>query len=122
MSRLHRRNFLPAVILNLILWIISGLIIFFLNPEKNLQFIIYNLQLNIFLNVILFFFTLTLSLALTLALLFGNTRRGFLISLFFIFILLLRLLKIAHWWTILVLGIVFSTLEAYFVRRKQKTI
>jgi len=121
-TRVHRRNFLPTAIVNLALWIGCVLIVFFVNPEKSFQFSVFSFQLKAFPNIFLFFLAFTLSLTLTLALLFGNTRRGFLISLFFIFILLLRLLKIAHWWTILVLGIVFSTLEAYFVRRKQKTI
>ncbi|PIQ70126.1 hypothetical protein COV89_02130 [Candidatus Shapirobacteria bacterium CG11_big_fil_rev_8_21_14_0_20_40_12] len=105
------------------MWIISGLIIFFLNPEKNLQFIIYNLQLNIFLNVILFFFTLTLSLALTLALLFGNTRRGFLASLFLVSVLILKLHKVSCWWSILIsfIFILFLELLIFFRHKKQNS-
>ncbi len=122
MTRLHRRNFLPTAIVNLVLWIICGLIIVFLDPEKISKFLVFKFELNIYPNIILFFVILTLSFFLTLALLFGNTRRGVLASLFFTFILLLRLLDIAHWWTILVLGIIISMLEVYFVRRKQKTI
>lgn len=122
MTRLHRRNFLPTAIVNLVLWIICGLIIVFLDPEKKLSLSLITYHSSFSINIILFFLTLTLSFTLTMALLFGNTRRGFLASLSFTFILLLRLLGIAHWWTILVLGIVISILEVYFVRRKQKTI
>ena len=96
MTRLHRRNFLPAFIVNLILWISTIFIVIFLDPEKNVQFTIYNLQLKIFPNILLLFFILTLSLTLTFALLFGNTRRGFIASLFIVSLLLLKMFKIFH--------------------------
>lgn len=122
MARLHRRNFLPTAIVNLILWIACGLIVFFLDPNENFKFHISNFKLFIYPNIILFFLALTLSLTLALALLFGNTRRGFLSSLFIISILLLRLLKLAYWWTVLPLGALLLILEVLFIQRKQKTI
>ena len=75
MSPLHRRNFLSTVIVNLFLWATCGLIIFFLDPNK-------------YLNVVLFFIALTL----TFALLFANTRRGFLVSLAIVGVLILKIL------------------------------
>jgi len=79
MSPLHRRNFLSTVIVNLFLWATCGLIIFFLDPNK-------------YLNVVLFFIALTLALTLTFALLFANTRRGFLVSLAIVGVLILKIL------------------------------
>ncbi len=114
----HRRNFLPTAIMNLILWVACGLIVFLLDPDKNLQFIIYNLQLNVFSNLILFFLTLTLTLTLTLALLLGNTRRGLLLTLFFDGFLLLQLFKLTNWLTLVFLFLILLVLEIYFSRRK----
>ena len=114
MARLHRRNFLPTVIVNLILWIVCGLIILFLNPQKIAPFQISNFKFQIFPNICLFFLVLTLSLTLTLALLFGNTRRGFLTSIFIVSILILKLLKIFYWWSILTSFILTLTIELYF--------
>lgn len=102
MNRLHRRNFLPTVIVNLILWIICGLIVLFLDPKNILHITYPILHIDIFPNIILFFITLTFTLTLTLALLFGNTRRGFLTSIFIISILIFKLLKIFYWWSILI--------------------
>lgn len=97
-----RRNFLPTVIINLVLWIVFGLIIFFLNPNQNFKFHPAiggtNFKLLIYPNIILFFLALTLSLTLTLALLFGNTRRGFVVSLILVVILCLRVTKVTEWY------------------------
>ncbi len=79
MPLLRRRNFLPTVIVNLFLWATCGLIIFFLDPNK-------------YLNVVLFFIALTPALTLTFALLLGNTRRGFLVSLAIVGLLILKIL------------------------------
>ncbi len=96
MPPLHRRNFLPTVIVNLFLWAICGLIIFFLDPNNNFKFQILNFKLPVYPNIILFFITLALSLTLTLALLFGNTRRGFLVSLAIVGALILQITKQAR--------------------------
>jgi len=79
MPPLHRRNFLPTVIVTLFFWVVCGTIVFFLDPEKNL-------------NVVLFFITIALTLTLTFALLLGNTKKGFLLSLLISLFLLSRLI------------------------------
>lgn len=79
MARLHRRNFLPTVIVNCFLWGTCGLLIYFTNPEN-------------FLNIILFFVFFFLALFLTLALIFGNTRRGFLVALGIVGVLIVKIL------------------------------
>ncbi len=79
MPLLRRRNFLPTVIISILLWASLGIIVFFLNPDK-------------YPNIILFFFTFTLALTLTLALLVGNTKKGFLLALVISLFLLSRLI------------------------------
>lgn len=120
MARLHRRNFLPTVIVNLILWIIWGLIIIFLDPEKIVNCTFYIVHFNLHFNVVLFFLALTLSLTLTFALLLCNTRRGFLVSLFIISILLLKLFKFLHWWLMLILLVLTIGLELHFSAKRKK--
>jgi len=120
MPPLHRRNFLPTTIVAVILWIACGLIIAFLDPEKNFKFQISNFKFVFYPNIILFLLTLTLSLTLTLALLFGNTRRGVLTSLFLISLLLLRLFKCLYWWFIPILLVVTLTVEFLLSTRNRK--
>lgn len=92
MTYLHRRNFLPTVIVNLLLWITCGLIVFFLDPNNNFKFQIFNFKFLIYPHIILFLFALTLSLTLSLALLLANTRRGFLLAILIVSVLIIRLL------------------------------
>ena len=120
MTRLHRRNFLPAFILNLILLVITILIVFLLGPEKSTPFQISNFKFQIFLNIILFFLCSFLFLAFTLSLLLAQTRRGFLISLLINTILFLRLIRQAQWWNIVLLVGFFSCLELFFSKRNKK--
>jgi hypothetical protein len=77
MVRKYRRNFLPAFIITVLLWLAVAFIVFKTSPDLG--------------NIFLFFLSLTPALALTLALLLGNTRRGFLLSLCVICFLILRL-------------------------------
>jgi len=121
MPPVQRRNFLPTVIVNIILWITCGLIVLFLNPEKLSKLLIANHQLLFPINIILFFLALTLSLTLTLALLFSNTRRGFFLALFFIGFLILRLTKFASWWNI-VLVLAFLILPEIYFSKKTKIL
>lgn len=113
MARLHRRNFLSTVMLNLLLWISTILIVIFLNPDNNLQFAICNSQLHISPNVILFFIALTLSLSLTLTLLFGNTRQGLLLALLSIGSLILHLVRVLNLFTFALLFLTLLIIEIF---------
>jgi len=117
MARLHRRNFLPTAIINLILWITCGLIIFLLDPNNNFKFPILNFNFSIFPNIILFFLTFTQALTLTLALLLGNTRRGFFCSMIIVSLLFLRLNKLAYWWNVVLVIAVFLFTELSLSRK-----
>lgn len=127
MTKLHRRNFLPTVMFNLILWISTVLIVFFLDPEKIVNFKLYLprgeagiVHFDLRFNMVLFFIALTLSLTLTLSLLFGNTRRGFIASLFITSVLILRLTKFFYWWPILILLVSATSLELFLANRHKK--
>ncbi len=100
----HRRNFLPTLIVNLLLWMLLAFIIVKVPPD--------------FYNTALFFILLALSLTLTLALLLGNTRRGFFLALLFAGFLILRLVREASWLNLALLLAIFLTSELYFSRRK----
>lgn len=118
MARLHRRNFLPSFILNLVLWISTILIVVFLDPEKIVNFTFYIVHFNLHPNVALFFLSLTLSLTLTFALLFANTRRGLFLATFVTLALFLRLEKLGYWYNLLFLFIILLSLEIYISKRK----
>lgn len=120
MTRLHRRNFLPAFILNIILLVITILIVFLLDPEKQIQLLIANYKLLITFYVIVFFLSLSLTLTLTFSFLFANTRRGFFMSLFINTVLFLRLIRQAQWWNIVLLVGFFLCLELFFSKRNKK--
>jgi len=99
----HRRNFLPALILTCLFWVAFGLIIFYVSPEERFS-------------LLPFFFALFGALTLTLALLFGNTRRAFLLTLGIALFLVFRLLEMANPLNLILLfGTIFS-LEIYFSR------
>jgi hypothetical protein len=98
MTRKNRRNFLPTFIVSALLWLALAFIVFRTSPDDQI-------------NIVLFFVTLVLALALTLALLFGNSRRGFLGSLLLAGFLLLRLISLANWLNIILLSAAFGALE-----------
>ena len=119
MARLHRRNFLHAFIVNIVSWIITIIIILFFDPEKlvSLSFSTFHFLLPV--NILLFFLALTISITLTFSFLFVSTRRGFFLSLFVDIFLVLRLIKQAFWWNILILTALFIFLELFFSRKRQ---
>lgn len=119
MARKHRRNFLPTFVVNFILWLSVALIIFKLSPDQSLSLTIRDLRFTIHANIILFLLALTLSLTLTLALVFGHTRRGLFLALFFDACLLLRLIKQATWLNFFLILALFLTTEFYFSLRQE---
>ncbi len=117
----HRRNFLPTLIVNLLLWILLALVVFKLPPDQVQILTIYGSRLTIHGNIILFFLVLTLSLTLTLALLLGNTRRGFFLTFFLDSLLFLKMFKFLNWINFLLLSAILLTLEFYFSRHLRLT-
>jgi len=113
----HRKNFLPAFIVNLILWFLWIIVVFFLSPSRSSLFVIHNSKIIISTNIIAFFLALTLALTLTFAFIFANTRRGFLLAVLVNGILFFRMIKLASWWNILLLFLVLIAIELFFSRK-----
>lgn len=115
----RRRNFLPALIINILFWLSWFYVIFKIPPDLQKQLIFGQQELSIPLAYFFFFLSLLFSLSLTLAFVFSNSRRGFFLSLFICGILLLRLIKQAHFLNLLLLGGIFACLEVYFSKKSQ---
>ncbi len=101
---LKRKNFLPSLIANLLLWASLGFIIYFLDPFS-------------FGAIFLFFIVLFLSLLFTTALIFGNTRRGLLLSIIIALFLLLRYFGIGNILNLILIIGLGVTIELYLGRK-----
>ena len=100
----QRQNFLPTFLTSIFLWILICLILYLFPPNSSIIILIF---------LIILFFALFLSFSLF----FANSRRGLFFSLFIIIFLILRLLKIGHPLNLLLLILIFLTLEIYFSKR-----
>lgn len=118
MASQHRRNFLPAFIINIVLWAITLLVVFKVSPDYYLTLSVVNLRLVLPLSLIGFLALFALSLTLTLALLLGHTRRGFFLALFVSGLLVLQLIKQATLINMTLLLALFLSTEIYFSSRK----
>jgi hypothetical protein len=98
-----RNNFLPTLVVILLLWVGVGFMVYFTNPDKPLV-------------VPLFFLVFFLALLFTFSTLFANTRRGFLSSFAITFFLLLRYFGVGNLINLLLLGGLIVTAELYFSR------
>lgn len=100
----RRKNFLPTLLITIILWSIWAITFFFVPPET-------------FLVPILFLFITFLATLFTGSLIFANTRRGLLSALGILFFMLLNYYNIGNYLNIVLLvGILFAA-EYYFSRQ-----
>jgi len=96
-----RRNFLPSFLVTLLFSLILAYIVLFIPPNSTWH-------------VFLFYLILFLLTFFIFAFTFANSRRGFLLSLCFVLILLLKQEQLLNWLNfVLVLGLGF-TIEIYF--------
>jgi len=99
-----RKNFLPTLIVAILLWLGVVSIIYFVEPDT-------------FGILPVFFFLVFLALLFTLSLLFAHTRRGALIAVGLTLFLILRYLGIGNILNfLLILGIAI-TIELYFIKK-----
>jgi len=110
MVKRRRKNFFSTLIFILFLWSIFGLIIFFVEPSMVKDFLWPNSYLPFFIN-------LFLALFLTLAIVFANSRRGFLTSLGVIIFLILRLQQLGNILNAILITASLFSLEYYFTRK-----
>jgi hypothetical protein len=109
MARRKRKNYLPTLLLLLILWTLFLFLVFFIEPEMIKNFPVPNLYLP-------FFLLLFVCLFFTFAVLFINTRRGLIVSMGIVFFLILRVFDLGNILNaILIAGFIIS-LEYYFTR------
>jgi hypothetical protein len=104
-----QKNFLPALILTIVFSSLFILTIIFLSPDGFLKFLS-------------FYITLFLSSFFLFSLIFANSRRGFLISLFLLIFLLSKQFKIANLLNIILSLAIFVSLEAYFSLSNNKKL
>src|SRR3989344_4206283 len=78
-----RKNFFPTLIITVFLWLLVGLIVYFVNPGNGGV-------------IILFFFLIFLSTLFTFSTLFANSRRGLITSIVLSIFLVLRYLGVRN--------------------------
>jgi hypothetical protein len=120
MARKNRKNYLPAFIINIIFWLVFGLVVFKVSPESETELSFWGLKLQACSGIILFFTFFTLALTFTLALILGNTRRGILGTALADGVLLLRRLGQASWLNCLLLAAVILSLELFFSQKSKR--
>lgn len=103
----RRKNYLPTLVLTLVLWLLWGGLIYFVEPELVTNFLIPHAYLP-------FFMLFWPASFLTLAIVLGNSRRGFLVSLGLVLFLGLRLVQLGNVLNfLLILGILIAV-DRYF--------
>jgi hypothetical protein len=100
-QKLKRKNFLPTLLITILLWIMLGGLIYFVDPGT-------------FGVIPLFFVTIFVSLLFTFSLLFANSRRGFIASLFLSIFLILMYLGVGNILNLILIVAIATCIELYF--------
>ena len=100
-QRLKRKNFLPTLLITILLWIMLGGLIYFVEPST-------------FGAVPLFFVTTFTVLLFTSSLLFANSRRGLVITMGLTFFLLLSYLGVGNILNLILIVAITTCIELYF--------
>ncbi|MBI2035042.1 MAG: hypothetical protein HYT11_04885 [Candidatus Levybacteria bacterium] len=100
----RRKNFLPALLVTIILWGILAIIFFFVPPETPLM-------------PLLFLLIVFLTALFTGSLIFANTRRGVLLSLGILVFMLLNYYNIGNYLNLALLAGILVTLDYYLSHR-----
>lgn len=111
MAKRQRKNFLATLVLIIFFWLTLGLMIWLIEPELIKDILIPNFYLPFFINIFL-------ALFFTLAVIFTNSRRGFLSSLGIIIFLILRLYRLDNLLNIILIISFIVVLEFYFTGKK----
>lgn len=100
----RRKNFLPTLLLAILFWSLWFWLVFSVPPTSSLS-------------LLLFYFSLFLALFLTAALIFANSRRGFLTAAVVICFLVFRYYQLTNILNLLLLFGIFLCLELYLAKR-----
>jgi hypothetical protein len=101
---LKRRNFLPTLLVTILLWLLLGGLIYFIDPGT-------------FGAVPLFFVLLFATLLFTFSFLFGSTRRGLITSLSLSLFATLAYLGVGNIINLLLIAAIAICIEVYFSKR-----
>jgi hypothetical protein len=100
----RRKNFFPTLVLALFAWLGWFFVLFKIPPNSTWL-------------LMAFFFLFFSALFLTSALIWANSRRGFITALFFILVLVFRYYQIGNLLNLILLLAIFIALEIYFTKR-----
>jgi hypothetical protein len=100
-QRLKRKNFLPTLLITILLWIMLGGLVYFVDPS-------------FFGAIPLFFVTTFTVLLFTSSLLFANSRRGLIISISLSLFLLLTYLGVGNILNLILLTAIAVCIDLYF--------
>lgn len=101
---LKRKNFLPTLLLTILLWILFAGLVYFVDPKT-------------FGAVPLFFLLLFITLLFTFSLLFANSRRGLVISLSLVLFFILLFLGVGNVLNLILILAIAVCVELYFSTR-----
>lgn len=101
----RRKNFFPTFVLAILFWLGWIFVLFKIPPEPNLSFLA-------------FFLFLFLAVFLASALLFANSKQGFVAASFVIFVLLFRYYQIGNLLNLFLLLTIFIALEFFFFTKR----
>lgn len=102
-QKLKRKNFLPSLVITIMLWVLMGGVVYFIDPQ-------------VFGGVLLFFVVLFLCILFTGSLIFTSTRRGLIISSSITFFLILRYLGVGNIINLLLIVAIAVCVEIYLAR------
>lgn len=100
----RRKNFLPTLIITIILWLILAGIVYFIDPQQMIA-------------IPLFFLITFLAILFTASLLFANRRRGLLTSLVIMLFLILRYFGVGNMLNAILLVGIAVAFEIYASRK-----
>ena len=100
----RRKNFLPTLFLAGLTWLCWAFVLFKIPPESTFLLFV-------------FFFLLFTALFLTSALLLANSRRGLIMALFVILVLVFRYYQIGNFINLILLLAIFVALELFFAKK-----
>lgn len=101
---LKRKNFLPTLVVTVLLWLMLAGLIYFVDPDTVLA-------------VPLFFVIIFLAILFTSSLLFANSRRGLITSSSIFLFLILSYLGVGNILNLILLVAIAVTIELYFGSR-----
>jgi len=98
---LKRKNFLPTLLVTVLLWLLLGALVYFVDPQT-------------FGVIPLFFVTVFVSFLFMFSLIFANSRRGLIISISLSLYILLMYLGVGNILNLILIVAIAACIELYF--------